>query len=123
YSLPTQKELRCKREKQGELKPPLNDVDIVFVPGGTCRIPFVLERIIEMFPKAETIMDRELEIITATGATIHALQVLNGEVEPYVKIIEQGNNISDSITKELNRNMDDQNITSNEDLDFNEQTT
>ena len=56
--------------------------------GGTCRIPFVQKRIQEMFLNAELIMDGELEIITATGAAVHALQVLYKEVEPYIKIIK-----------------------------------
>ena len=41
-----------------------------------------------MFLNAELIMDGELEIITATGAAVHALQVLYKEVEPYIKIIK-----------------------------------
>jgi len=63
-----------------------NEVDIVFLAGGTFRIPFFQKQIKEMFPNAEVIMGGELEIITSTGAAIHALQVLSGEVEPYVKI-------------------------------------
>ena len=62
----------------------LKDVDIVFLAGGTCRIPFFKNFIKQMSPKAELIIDGELEIITATGAAIHALQVLNKEIELYI---------------------------------------
>ena len=54
----------------------------------------------EMFPNANLIIDGELEIITATGAAIHALQVLNGEVQPYIKLIE--NPIACGIVKRYN---------------------
>ena len=37
-------------------------------------------------------MGGELEIITATGAALHALQVLSAEVEPYVEIEQQKHN-------------------------------
>ena len=89
---------RCARRIKDVIYPPLNDVDIVFIVGGTCRIPFIQKWIKEQFPGAKfffkgkeiiinepkIIKDEKLEIITATGAAIHALQVLNGEVLPYI---------------------------------------
>ena len=69
----------------------------MFLAGGTCRIPFIQKWIKEQFPEAEIITYGELETVTATGAAIHALQVLNKEVEPYVKITQQESNTSDSI--------------------------
>ena len=78
----------------------LKDVDIVFLAGGTCRIPFFKKIIKKLSPKAEIIIDGQLEIITATGAAIHALQVLSGEVEPYIKILENKNNESDPSTEQ-----------------------
>jgi len=94
HQLPTERKLRCKQEKGCETYSPLNDVDIVFLAGGTCRIPFILKEIQKQFPKAEIIPDEEsiiyekLETITATGAAIHALQVVSGEIKPYIKFIE-----------------------------------
>ena len=89
--LPSQREHRSKIRQSGVATPPFKDVDIVFLAGGTCRIPFVQEWIKEIFPEAEMIIDGELEIITATGAALHALQVLSGEVEPYIRITEENN--------------------------------
>ena len=63
---------------------PLNDIDIVFLAGGTCRIPFVKQWTKKIFPNAEIKIDGDLEIITATGAIIHALQVLSKEINPYI---------------------------------------
>lgn len=50
-------------------------------------MPFVQRKIREMFPRAKLIADKELETITASGAVVHALQVLNKEVEPYMRSI------------------------------------
>ena len=62
-------------------------MDIVFLAGGTCRIPLIQRWIKETFPKADVRIEEQLETITATGAAIHALQILSGEVEPCIKII------------------------------------
>ena len=84
-SLPEQRNIRCKRKGEFEVRRvPVHDVSLVFVAGGTCKIPFVQRWIQNQFPKAKLIIGNQLEVITATGATIHALQILNGEVEPYV---------------------------------------
>ena len=74
----------------------LRDVDIIFLAGGTCRIPFFKKFMRKISPYAEIIMDGQLEIITATGAVIHALQVLSGEVEPYIEGIQNQNNEPES---------------------------
>ena len=42
-------------------------------------------------------MDGELEIITATGAAVHALQVLNKEIEPYVNIVNRESSSSSNV--------------------------
>ena len=89
YSLSRNKPLRVQRYKDNywmglQDNPPIENVDIVFLAGGTCRIPSIQTKIKQLFPNARMIIDGELEIITATGAALHALQVLNGEVEPYV---------------------------------------
>ena len=90
YSSPNQKHLRSiPRSELIEEKFRLNNADIVFLAGGTCRIPFIQKWHKKLLRKAQIIMDGELEIITATGAAVHALQVLSGEVEPYIKIIEK----------------------------------
>ena len=81
--------------KAKDINPPFDNVNIVFLAGGTCRIPFVQKWVGDQFPKAKVIIDGELEIITATGAVIHALQVLNGEIEPYFKPIGHLNNNHD----------------------------
>ena len=88
YPLISQREYRCRPSSGLDVVSPFDDVNIVFLAGGTFRIPLLQKQIKEIFPNAEVVIDRELEIITATGAAIHALQVLNGEVEPYVKIME-----------------------------------
>ena len=87
HQIPTQRKLRCQPFRNTEAKDSLNDVNIAFLTGGTCRIPHIQKWIKEQFPKAEVIMGGELEIITATGAAIHGLQVQNGEVEPYISIL------------------------------------
>ena len=87
HSNPNQKGDRRKRQGEFEVRRcQLNDVGVVFIAGGTCRIPFVKKWIEHQFPKAKCIMDGQCEIITATGAAIHALQVLNNEVEPYISL-------------------------------------
>ena len=68
--------------------PEIPGVSIVFLAGGTCRIPFIKKKIQKTFPGSKLIIDDKLEVITAEGAATHALQVLNGEVEPYIKIIK-----------------------------------
>ena len=97
----------------------LKDVDIAFLAGGTCRIPFFKNFIKELSPKMEIIMDGELEIITATGAAIHALQVLNNEVEPYIKFTKDGNgkydfNNEESERRDNYRSNSDDNLHANE---------
>ena len=87
YQHPTQREQRKKREGEFEIKRhELKNVNTVFISGGTCRIPFIQRWIKKQFPNANFIMDNQIEIITATGAAIHALQVINDNVTPYVKI-------------------------------------
>ena len=83
------KEFRCCKYKEFHMfgkQDRIKDIHLVFLAGGTCRTPFMKQEIKKLFPKAELIIDGELEIITATGAAIHALQVLNGEVQPYVDV-------------------------------------
>ena len=75
--LPTQSELRYKSKVEEVLCPPFVDIDIVFLAGGTCKIPFVQGWIRKQFPNAKMVIDEQLETITATGAAVHALQVLN----------------------------------------------
>ena len=87
YQDPNQREQRKRREGQFEIRrEKLEDVYVVFIAGATCRIPFIERWIHNQFPKAKLIKHTELEIITATGAAIHALQIENGEVKPYVSI-------------------------------------
>ena len=74
--------------KKSEVKQ-IKNVDVIFLAGGTCRIPMVQTSIRKLFPEANIIIDGELEIITATGATIHALQVLSGEIQPYITLSEE----------------------------------
>ena len=93
YPSPIEKETRCKGEMKNMLKLPLTDVNLVFLAGGTCRIPFVQKWIKGRFPNAEIIIEKELEVITVTGAALHALQVLNGEVKPYIKVIKNQHNV------------------------------
>ena len=100
YPIYSQRRKLCERLSQSRVHPPFNDVDIVFLAGGTCRIPFIQKKIKEMFPKAEVKIEEELEAITATGAAIHALQILNEEIEPCIKIIEQGNDTSHEVEQE-----------------------
>ena len=116
HPLPNKREYRIRREENFNIEySQFNDVDIVFLAGGTCRIPFVQKWIKEQFPNAEMIMGGELEIITATGAAIHALQVLSGEVEPYIKIIQDKNNELDLKNKQLNVELEELNK-SNDDI-------
>ena len=98
------------------MHPPFADVDIVFLAGGTCRIPYVKRWVKEIFPNAEIVIDGELEIITATGATIHALQVLSGEVEPYIRNIKEENDDSNHNSRELDEKLLEGNSASNDDL-------
>ena len=91
YSFPSDRGYRCELKRKSDVRPPFNDVNIVFLAGGTFRIPFFQKQIKEIFPKAEVIMGGELEIITATGAAIHALQIMSGEVDPYAEVTEQKN--------------------------------
>ena len=102
--------VQTNHEKKHQTEPEdmyytLSDVDIVFLAGGTCRMPFFQEFIKEISSGAKIIIDGELEIITATGAAIHALQVLSGEVEPYIKIIEDQSSRSDP-NKESSNELD-----------------
>uniref|UniRef100_A0AC34QK53 Heat shock protein 70 n=1 Tax=Panagrolaimus sp. JU765 TaxID=591449 RepID=A0AC34QK53_9BILA len=60
-----------------------NDFDVVFLAGGTNKIPILQEIVKKKFPKAKIIIDGQIEIITATGAAIHGVQILNGEIEPF----------------------------------------
>ena len=92
YSFPSERKYQSKESHGSEVYPPFNNVDIAFLAGGTFRIPFLQNQVKDMFPNAEIIIDGQLEIITATGAALHALQVLSGEVEPYVEITEQESN-------------------------------
>ena len=76
---------------------------IVFLGGGTCRIPFIQQWIKDHFPRAKVIIDGQLEIITATGAAIHALQICSGEVEPYIKFIEEESSGSNRDSKQSDK--------------------
>src|SRR5690606_37653463 len=96
YPLPTLGKLRRKLKIEETVHPPFDDVNIVFLAGGTCRIPFVQIWIKEIFPNAEVKIDEQLETITATGAAIHALQVCSGEIEPYIKIQNPDNYLIDA---------------------------
>ena len=84
-----------RRKRKQEYTPfyPLPDVNIVFLAGGTCRIPFVQNWVKRNFPGAK-IIEEQLQILAGIGAAVHALQVLSGEVEPYVKAIKQEGNES-----------------------------
>ena len=121
YSLPTERIYRCEQENESEGFLPVNDIDIVFLAGGTCRIPFVREWIRKQFSERVKIIEDELEIITAKGAAIHALQVLNGEIEPYIKITEYEDDKSDMTIDKLNK-MDKENSYSKKDLSGDEKT-
>ena len=85
YSFPSQKNSRCQR-KQKKCNPfsLVEDIDFVFL---VCAIPklSLIERLIKKtFPNSRIIRGEQSEIITSTGAAIHALQILNKEVEPYI---------------------------------------
>ena len=84
YPFPMQMKLRCDREIIDFSNNAADDIKFVFLAGGTCKIPFVQRWIEKQFPKAEIIIDGQIETVTATGAVIHALQVLNNEVQPYI---------------------------------------
>uniref|UniRef100_A0AC34RL32 Actin-like ATPase domain-containing protein n=1 Tax=Panagrolaimus sp. JU765 TaxID=591449 RepID=A0AC34RL32_9BILA len=56
--------------------------DVIFLAGGTNRIPILQEIVKKEFPNGKIIMDGQVEIITATGAAIHGLQLLNGDCVP-----------------------------------------
>uniref|UniRef100_A0AC34RH45 Heat shock protein 70 n=1 Tax=Panagrolaimus sp. JU765 TaxID=591449 RepID=A0AC34RH45_9BILA len=58
------------------------DFDVIFLAGGTNRIPILQEIVKKEFPNGKIIMDGQVEIITATGAAIHGLQLLNGDCVP-----------------------------------------
>uniref|UniRef100_A0AC34R9T4 Uncharacterized protein n=1 Tax=Panagrolaimus sp. JU765 TaxID=591449 RepID=A0AC34R9T4_9BILA len=58
------------------------DFDIIFLAGGSNRMPILQNIVRETFPHCKIIMDGEVEIITATGAAIHGLQILNKETVP-----------------------------------------
>ena len=49
-------------------------------------------------------MYEELEVITATGAALHALQVLNGEVEPYIKVSQEETRLKNLQSNNSNSN-------------------
>ena len=66
---------------------PLNGIKYTFLVGGMCKIPFIKSWIAKQFPGSVVIADEGLETITAFGAAIHGLQVLNREVDPYIKQI------------------------------------
>ena len=110
YSHPSQRKNRRGIPSRSYICPPFNDVDIVFLAGGTCRIPFVQRWIKEQFPKAEIIIDGELEIITATGAVVHALQLLHEEIGPYVRTITY--DIDQIEIKSEDQRVPDQNVIS-----------
>jgi len=85
YPHPKQNKLRRVPERADFWHCPIRTVDLVFLTGGTCRIPLVQKWVGNQFPNAECVIDGELEIITASGAIIHGLQVLSGEVKPCIK--------------------------------------
>ena len=90
---------RRKRKQEYTRFSPLTDVNVVFLAGGTCRIPFVRDWIKGKFPKAIMIED-QLQLQTGIGAVVHALQVLSGEVEPYIKIVKEEEKTS-SVSEEV----------------------
>lgn len=57
--------------------------DVIFLAGGTHRNQILQDIVRKTFSKAKIIMDNQVEIITATGAAIHGLQVLNNETMPF----------------------------------------
>ena len=107
HEFPNEKKKLCKTSFEPYVYPPFDDVDIVFLAGGTCRIPFIQKWIGQQFPNAEIIIDGELEVIAATGAIVHALQVLNKETEPFVEINEQESDESDFNNKQLDEELDE----------------
>uniref|UniRef100_A0AC34RDX4 Heat shock protein 70 n=1 Tax=Panagrolaimus sp. JU765 TaxID=591449 RepID=A0AC34RDX4_9BILA len=87
-----------------------NDFDIVFLAGGTNRIPILQEIVKKKFPKAKIIIDGQVEIITATGAAIHGLQILNGEIEPFsnferFRAVEQESTVTMTKSENLKPNI------------------
>lgn len=59
----------------------------VFLVGGTCWIPYIQNYFKSVFGEDKVVVPNNLQNITATGALIHGLQILNGFVEPtFVKI-------------------------------------
>jgi len=89
YLLPFQRKLRCEQERKNCVPfSPLTDIDIVFLAGGTCRIPSIQKQIGKLFPNTRLIIEEKLETITTTGAAIHVLQVLDKEVQPYILPIQ-----------------------------------
>jgi len=124
YSSSTRKEENYDHQENRDIETSLlfDDVNFVFLAGGTCRIPFISKWINEQFPKAEVIISDELEVITATGAAVHALQVLSGEVEPYIKITEHHNSQSDSSNEQSYGNLDEESNNSDDNLSDNEES-
>ena len=68
----------------------LNQINVVFLSGETCKTPFIQERIQSMFPETHLIIDDELENITAKGAAVHALQISSNETLPFVSFLFKG---------------------------------
>ena len=76
----------------------MNQINVVFLSGGTCEIPFIQEKIRSMFPETRLIIDGELATITAKGATVHALQISSSETLPFVSFLfKEGINVSKGI--------------------------
>ena len=88
YPLPTQRSLRCGMQGNWTSLSLLDDIDIVLLFGKACITRFIQMPIKKMFPSSTIIIEEKCEKITATGATIHVLQVLNKEVNPYIEVVE-----------------------------------
>uniref|UniRef100_A0AC34RB68 Heat shock protein 70 n=1 Tax=Panagrolaimus sp. JU765 TaxID=591449 RepID=A0AC34RB68_9BILA len=91
-------------------------VDLIFLAGGTSRISIFHDSIKQKFPNAKIIMDGEVEVITATGAAIHGLQILNKEIEPFTEFQRFKNfEYKESIQKEakIDESMKHSKITEN----------
>lgn len=57
----------------------------VFLVGGSCRIPYIQNYFKSIFGEDKLIVPNNLQGITATGALIHGLQILNGEIDSLFK--------------------------------------
>uniref|UniRef100_A0AC34PWK1 Heat shock protein 70 n=1 Tax=Panagrolaimus sp. JU765 TaxID=591449 RepID=A0AC34PWK1_9BILA len=57
----------------------------VYLVGGTCRIPYIQNLFKEIFGENKVIIPNNLQEITATGALIHGLMILNGEIKPVLQ--------------------------------------